>query len=128
MSPIAAMIGVTSVLMAVAVGTIQNVLSKGTKYSLFDPTKEMSYIPLDQELKTKGKAAVDVIGGRLGKAGGGYIVGAMFAITGAADVLSITPMMAVAVCVIILIWIFAVYGLNNMYQKAVAEAEKKKDK
>lgn len=126
MSPASAALGVTGLLMAVGVGTIQNVLAKGTKYSLFDPTKEMSYIPLDQEQKVKGKAAVDVIGGRLGKAGGGYIVMAIFAVTGAADVLSITPIMAVIVIGVIMLWIVAVSGLSGMYQKAVLEAEMKK--
>jgi AAA family ATP:ADP antiporter len=128
MSPLAAMIGVTSLVMAVAVGTIQNVLSKGTKYALFDPTKEMAYIPLDQELKTKGKAAVDVIGGRLGKAGGGYIVMAMFFVSGASDVLSITPYMAVAVCGVILLWILAVARLSGLYEAAVNKEEKREDK
>jgi AAA family ATP:ADP antiporter len=124
MSPIAIALGVTSMFMAVIVGTLQNVLSKGTKYSLFDPTKEMAYIPLDQELKTKGKAAVDVIGGRLGKAGGGYVVMIIFGITGASDVLSITPIMAVVVGVVILLWMVAVGGLNRLYQAAVQVEEK----
>ena len=65
-----AMFGTTPLMMAVIFGAAQNIMSKSTKYSMFDPTKEMAYIPLDQEQKIKGKAAIDVVGARMGKSGG----------------------------------------------------------
>ena len=71
--PVAAALGTTPLMLAVLVGAAQNILSKSSKYSLFDPCKEMAYIPLDQDSKTKGKAAVDVIGNPLGKSGGSMI-------------------------------------------------------
>ena len=58
---------------AVVLGTIQSLLSKTSKYALFDPTTQMSYIPLDQDSKVKGKAAIDVLGSRIGKSGGSFI-------------------------------------------------------
>lgn len=39
------------------VGAAQNVFSKSSKYSLFDPCKEMAYIPLDEETQLKVRFA-----------------------------------------------------------------------
>ena len=71
--PVAAAFGTTPLMLSVIVGAAQNILSKSSKYSLFDPCKEMAYIPLDDESKVKGKAAIDVLGSRIGKSGGSLI-------------------------------------------------------
>jgi len=51
-------------------GTSLLVASKVTKYALFDPCKEMAYIPMGKDAKVKGKAAVEMIGAKLGRSGG----------------------------------------------------------
>lgn len=58
---------------AVYFGAAQNCLSKAMKYSVFDATKEMAFIPLDHESKLNGKAAIDGVGSRCGKSGGSLI-------------------------------------------------------
>ena len=114
--------GVTSISMAVIVGAVQNILSKGVKYSLFDPTKEMAYIPLDQELKVKGKAAVDVIGGRLRKTSGGSIEIILLTIT-AGNQLTIAPYLFVIIVFVGLTWVSAVKGLSKLYTAKVGLQE-----
>eukprot|EP00878_Enallax_costatus_P032798 GHUV01036081.1.p1 GENE.GHUV01036081.1~~GHUV01036081.1.p1 ORF type:complete len:192 (-),score=64.74 GHUV01036081.1:162-737(-) len=47
-------LGLTPLMAAVLVGAAQNVFSKSSKYSLFDPCKEMAYIPLDDEVRREG--------------------------------------------------------------------------
>lgn len=74
-SPFLLSMGVTPLLAAVYVGAAQNIFSKSAKYSLFDPCKEMAYIPLDDETKVKGKAAIDVVCNPLGKSGKEYSCG-----------------------------------------------------
>ncbi|MDR3151242.1 MAG: NTP/NDP exchange transporter [Holosporaceae bacterium] len=110
--------GLTVLGVITSVGLLQNVLGKGTKYSLFDSTKEMSYIPLDDELKSKGKAAVDVIGGRAGKSGGAAIqfllLNVMFVGSNLVELVSI---LAAIFVIILSLWFYAVSGLNKQFLK-----------
>jgi AAA family ATP:ADP antiporter len=108
----------TALWIAVIAGAAQNILSKATKYSLFDPTKEMAYIPLDQESKVKGKAAIDVVGGRLGKSGGGIILQVVLMFGAIADNL---PVLLFFVAIVIGTWIAAVFSLNKKYQEKLRE-------
>ena len=49
------------------------VFGKGAKFSMFKPAEEMVYIGLDEESRTKGKAAIDVVGAQTGKSGGSVL-------------------------------------------------------
>ena len=112
--PMLTELGATPLLAAVFIGTIQNVLSKSSKYALFDPTKEMTYIPLDQESKVKGKAAVDVVAARFGKAGGSLMQQGLFTIGPLAVV---TPYIAGILFVIISLWIVATSLLSKEFRQ-----------
>ena len=59
---VAPLLNTTPFALALFFGTSQNALSRAAKYTLFDATKEMSFIPLSQESKLKGKAAIDGVG------------------------------------------------------------------
>lgn len=108
-----AYIGTTPLMLAVLFGMAQNIMSKSTKYSLFDPTKEMSYIPLDQESKVKGKAAIDVVGARLGKSGGSLIQQGL--LVGFGSIAAITPYVAILMTCFIAVWMVAVRSLNRQF-------------
>jgi AAA family ATP:ADP antiporter len=120
-APIAAQLGTTPLMLAVLVGAAQNILSKGSKYSLFDPCKEMAYIPLDQESKTKGKAAVDVIGNPLGKSGGSFIQQILIGVFGSLS--ASTPYLGGILGATIVMWINAARSLNKQFIVKNAEME-----
>jgi ATP:ADP antiporter, AAA family len=49
------------------------VFARSSKFSLFDPAKEMVFIEMSKEEKSKGKAAVDLVGSQIGKSGASWI-------------------------------------------------------
>ena len=85
-------------------------MSKSSKYSLFDPTKEIAFIPLDEETKVKGKAAVDVVAARFGKSGGSMVQNVLLFF---GTLATITPYLAVVCLVIGLFWLSAVKVLSK---------------
>lgn len=106
---------------AVLLGSLQNILSKASKYSLFDSTKEMAYIPLSTELKVKGKATAEVIGTKLGKSLGAFIQSSLFIIFPSACFDDITPILMGFFIAVIIIWVYDIFTLNKAYNKLVAK-------
>lgn len=104
------------IMLAIVIGAIQNVLSKSSKYTLFDSTKEMSYVPLDEQLKTRGKAAADMIGTKLGKSASALLQSMIFVIIPAATYPSISPFLMIVFALICIVWIWAVIELNKEYK------------
>lgn len=113
-------IGTTSLMMAVVMGGAQNALSKATKYSLFDPTKEMAYIPLDDELKSKGKAVVDVTGARLGKSGGAIVQWLLISFVSDSLTDLTTPIMYIFLGIMVC-WVVAVFALSKMFEEQIKQ-------
>lgn len=101
------------VMLAVTIGLWQNSAVKASKYSLFDSTKEMAYIPLDEELKTKGKAAVDVVGGRSGKSGGALTFVVLQTLMPGMALTHLAPYIAGVFFVVMGLWFVAAFMLNR---------------
>ncbi len=108
--------GSGSLFIAIIIGSIQNILTKATKYSLFDSTKEMVYMTVDNELRTKGKAAVDVVASRGGKSIGGIVQSTFFILLPNTTFSDASPFFAILFFITLLLWILAIKTLNKKMQ------------
>mmetsp|Transcript_21352 Transcript_21352/g.25434 ORF Transcript_21352/g.25434 Transcript_21352/m.25434 type:complete len:490 (-) Transcript_21352:273-1742(-) len=106
---------------AVQIGSVMILMSRACKYGLFDPTLQMSYIPLDEDSKVKGKAAIDVLGSRVGKSGASMVQqGFVFAF---GDIISASPAVMVVFYAVSAVWILGAMKLSVLYDAKAKEQE-----
>ena len=108
-------------MLSVTLGSAQNCISRACKYTFFDATKEIAFIPLSKESKLKGKAAIDGVGSRIGKSGGSVIHQGLILIF--SSVASSIPYVAGIFLIIAGIWILSVIYLGKQFDEAMAEGQ-----
>jgi AAA family ATP:ADP antiporter len=122
---IATWLGTAPLSLCVFFGSLQNCLARASKYTLFDATKELAFVPLSKECKLKGKAAIDGVGSRLGKSGGSIMHQSLLMCLG--TVALSTPYVAGLLLVAIGAWIAAVRALGKRFNNLVSEKKTLKD-
>lgn len=106
--------GMTPFAMTVYCGSIQNCMSKACKYSVFDATKELAFLPLSPESKLKGKSAIDGLGSGIGKSGSSLAYQGFIILLG--SVALSTPYVAVILFAVLIAWIFSVVALGKQFK------------
>ena len=102
-------------IMGIWVGMICNVTSKSAKYTLFDTTKEMAFVPLNNEQKLKGKASIELLVSRAGKSSSSLILQGLIITLG-----SLTASMhwlAGIFLIVTIVWLSSVNALSKQYRK-----------
>lgn len=107
------MFGTTPLAIVVFFGSAQNILSRAAKYTVFDVTKEMAFVPLTPEDQLKGKPVIDGIGSRLGKSGGSVIHQGLLVTF--STITASAPYVAGVLLTIIGMWIAATQVLGKQF-------------
>lgn len=118
---VAYMVGSSTLGMIVMLGSMQNCLSRASKYTFFDNTKELAFIPLSKECKLKGKAAIDGVGSRFGKSGGAVIYQFLLMFFG--TISATMSYVSIALLAVVACWMFAVKSLGKQFKELMDEPD-----
>lgn len=119
-----AFVNETALSLVVLIGAIHNVSCKAMKYCLFDPSKEMSFIPLSEDEKIKGKSAVDLVGSRFGKSGSSWIQVALIELVGFGSILNVGIYLLPFIAAALGGWVYSVTQLNRRVSTPVHKQTK----
>ena len=103
---------------AIYFGATNHIFSRATKHTFFDTTKEIVYIPLDDDLKTKGKAAAESIGMGFGKGAGALIEQVLLISFPSLSLLNISPTLSIIFLIVSIWWLYSTVVLSKWLSKA----------
>ncbi|NBV28414.1 hypothetical protein EBS02_05280, partial [bacterium] len=106
--------GIDALNLSLYAGVLHITLLRGTRYSVFDTTKEMAYIGLTAAERLNGKAVIDGIVSRFGRSGGSVILFVLFAVAGNSLIATI-PYVFFIVLFLTILWFRAVLLLSRTY-------------
>ena len=95
----------------VVLGGVQNALARGAKYSIYDSTREMAFIPLSIDEKRKGKAVIDGIASRIGKSSGSVLIMMLLVIF--SNLQATIPYIAFVSISVTFVWVIAIVSLDK---------------
>jgi ATP:ADP antiporter, AAA family len=122
-SPMLTAVGTSSLMVAIWIGSVQNIIGRASRYSIFEATKELSYRPLERELQTKGRAAVDVVGERFGKGLSSVVQQGLLTFIPGSSLMTLSHELFFTFIAIMIAWLFAVTALNKIFMKLAKEKE-----
>ncbi len=111
--------GLSPLAMTAYFGSWQNLISKAGKYSLFDATKELAFLPLSYQERYQGKAAIDGLGSGVGKSGASMLYQGLLIVFGTVSATS--PIIAVLVMTVLVVWTGGVYFLGKRFKMLVPD-------
>lgn len=97
----------------VILGGLQNIVGQTVKLTFYEKTIQIAYIPLDLESRVKGKAAVDMVGSRFGKAVSSWIHLIVLEIFHTSNIQKCSGMLGVILCVVIIFWYRAITYIDK---------------
>lgn len=112
---ITTLLGTTPMALTVFFGSAQNCLSRASKYTVFDATKEIAFIPLTRQMRLKGKAAIDGVASRMGKSGGSLVYQGLLMIFRTLP--QTAPVVAAILLAVLSGWCVAIRSLGRQFNK-----------
>lgn len=115
--------------LVVFLGSLQNVLSRSAKYTVYDATREMAFVPLSLEEKVKGKAVIDGVFSRMGKSAASVLYQVLFVVF--STLTASVPIISGFLFILIVTWFRSTHLLGVEFARLTAgevEGERQKGK
>jgi len=112
---VAAFLSTTPLTLIVFFGGAQNCLSRASKFTVFDKTKEMAFIPLARSERVQGKAAIDGVASRVGKSGSSLVYQGLLLLFGELSIAA--PYVVGLLCLTLSGWLLAIRNLGRRFDR-----------